>query len=83
MRFRKPLAEQELHDIGVRNRESADVITLLWEIKRLRALVLRADKLQRSLGNVGGGAGLILEALRNELKNEPCVKEFQKSDIEK
>jgi hypothetical protein len=40
-----------------------NVLTLLWEIKRLRTVVLQADQLQRSLSSVGGGAGTVLELL--------------------
>ena len=75
MGFKKPLTRQELHDIGVR-RSADDVPALLWEIKRLRAIVLRADQLQQSLGPAsGGGVGLILGCLRTELEGEPCVIE--------
>lgn len=74
MLFRTPLTRAQLHDIG-RRRDPVDVTALLWEIARLRALVLRADQLQRSLGNVGGGVGTILGALRRELAGEPVVDE--------
>jgi hypothetical protein len=49
---------------------------LLWEIARLRALIVRADQLQRSLGALAGGPGIILGALRDELEDEPCISEF-------
>lgn len=74
MSFRKPLSRVELHEIGKRQRPE-DVLVLLWEIKRLRAIVLRIDQLQRCMGSVGGGAGILLEGLRNELAGEPCVAE--------
>jgi hypothetical protein len=48
----------------------------------LRALVLQADQLQRSLGDLGG-AGMVLKALRAELKDEPSVKESPRLDMEK
>lgn len=41
-----------------------DVKTLLWEIARLRA----------SLWNLVGGPGLILNALRAELKDDPVLR---------
>jgi hypothetical protein len=55
---------------------------LLWEIKRLRALVLRIDQLQRSL-NVGGGPGILLQALRSDLAGEPCIEEQPRLGLEK
>jgi hypothetical protein len=74
-RFRDPLGRVELEAIKAR-RDAADVQALLWEIARLRSLVLRADQLQRSLNEVGlGGAAIVLRALRAELEGEPCVLE--------
>lgn len=74
MPFRPALTKAELHNI--RNRQDpADIDPLLWEIKRLRAIVLRIDQLQRCLGELGGGAASLLAGLRYELKDEPCVAE--------
>jgi hypothetical protein len=42
---------------------------LLWEVATLRALALRVDQLHASLDNLGGGPGLILNALQSELKD--------------
>lgn len=47
-------------------------------IRRLRAIVLRADQLQRVLGEMGGSQGLVLDSLRAEIEGEPCVEEFPK-----
>lgn len=80
MRFKQKLTRAELQAIQGRN-DSEDVKTLLWEIARLRALALRADQLQASLGNLAGGPGLILSALRAELKNDPCIDEQVKLDL--
>ena len=77
MPFRPALTRQQLHDIGVRQ-DAADINTLLWEIKRLRAIALRADQLIRSLGDLGGAQGMLLSSLRSELEGEPCVAEFPK-----
>jgi hypothetical protein len=77
-----PLTRDQLIEIQER-KDNADVCVLLWEIVRLRAVVLQADQLQLSLDNVGGGLGIVLQALRNELKDEPCIKEFPKLDTEK
>ena len=79
MRFKRKLTRAELQAIQGRN-DSDDVKTLLWEIARLRAIALRAD-LQASLGNLAGGPGLILSALRAELKDEPCIAEQVRLDL--
>jgi hypothetical protein len=59
-------------EIQGRNPDSIDVGMLLWEIARLRALIVRADQLQRSLGSLAGGPGIILGALGDELEMSPA-----------
>lgn len=76
MSFREPLTIDQLRGIQSRNPDSADVRALLWEIKRLRGTVLYADQLQRMLSTLPGQQGDVLEALRDKLKDEPCVREF-------
>lgn len=76
MRFKPPLTKSDLQDIQDRRQDDADVRALLWEVARLRALVLYADQLQRELPTMSGPQGAILDALRQMLKEEPCVKEF-------
>jgi hypothetical protein len=76
MRNKPPLTRVDLHSIQERNRQSPDVMALLWEIARLRATVLYAEQLQRTIGSMSGAQGLVLEALRARLANEPCVDEF-------
>ena len=71
-----PLTKADLKAIQDRNPDSLDVRRLLWEIKRLRATVLYADQLQRTVGTMAGAPGLVLESLRDRLKDEPCVQEF-------
>ena len=72
--FRTKLTADELRDIGQR-RDPADIVRLLWEIKRLRAIALRAHQYQLTArGNVGGSE-LVLNALRRELEEEPVVAE--------
>ncbi len=44
--------------------------------KRLRALALYMDQLQRMIGTLPGQQGDVLEILRRMLAEEPCVKEF-------
>lgn len=76
MGFKPPLTKETLIEIQARNLYSADVRALLWEVKRMRALVLYADQLQRMLGTLPGPQGAILDTLREKLKDEPCVHEF-------
>jgi hypothetical protein len=76
MGFKPPLPTDQLHQIQERNRDSVDVLTLLWEIKRMRATLLYADQLQRMLTTLPGPQGAILDTLREKLRDEPCVKEF-------
>lgn len=76
MLFKPPLTRERLHDIGVR-KDPGDIVELLWEIKRLRALALKIDQVQRTL-TVSGGLALLLESLRADLKNEPCVQEDER-----
>ena len=76
MRFKPPLTRDDLRAMQDRNPGDADVQALLWEIARMRSLVLYADQLQRMLTTLPGQQGDILEALRQKLANEPCVKEF-------
>jgi len=76
MRFKPPLTRSDLVAIQERNPESADVRTLLCEVKRFRALALYVDQLQRILGTLPGPQGDVLQAIRAQLEDEPCVKEF-------
>lgn len=76
MRFKTPPTKADLHEIKERNPGGPDIGALLWEIARLRGTVLYADQLQCLLGTLSGPQGLVLEALRTILIDEPCVKEF-------
>jgi hypothetical protein len=71
-----PLSRLELQEIQARRRDDPDVMALLWEIKRMRAVLLFADQLQREMGVMSGPQGMVLEALRSRLEHEPCVSEF-------
>lgn len=75
MRFKDPLSKEVLQEIQERNPDP-DVRALLWEVARLRSIVLYADQLQRMLTTLPGPQGAILETLREKLGDEPCVKEF-------
>ena len=74
MPIRPALTRSDLQAIQERN-NSSDVRILLWEIKRLRGLVLRTHDVVRLLDSRGGPAGIMLEALRENLKDEPVVLE--------
>lgn len=76
------LTADQLREVYARN-PSPEARALLWEIHRLRLLVLRAHQLAESLG--GGCAqstNLVRDCLRRELEGEPCVAERQKWDAE-
>ncbi|OGB23372.1 MAG: hypothetical protein A3I66_01525 [Burkholderiales bacterium RIFCSPLOWO2_02_FULL_57_36] len=72
--FKPPLSFDELHAIGERNRTNADVKALLWEIKRLHAVVSRAHQIYRSNGSI---PQFLNEALWNEIKDDPVVKAWE------
>lgn len=71
--FKPPLTAEQLRDIGQR-RDSADIIPLLWEIKRLRALVMRADQVVQRIA----GGDYLVETFRAELRGEPVLEEMEK-----
>jgi hypothetical protein len=73
MLFKPPLTRERLREIGV-NKNAGDINELLWEIKRLRALALKIDQVQRNI-TASGGMALLLESLRVDLQKEPCVIE--------
>lgn len=58
-------------------REPSPVVReLLWEVHRLRLLVLRADQLQETIiGACPPATQLVLDILRKELAGEPCIEE--------
>jgi len=61
MGLKPPIPTEQLHAIQERNRDSADILTLLWEIKRMRATLLYADQLQRMLTTLPRPQGAILD----------------------
>jgi hypothetical protein len=71
------LTRDQLQQIQERNSTSADVRTLLWEIKRLRALTLRTHDYFRQ-DVTSSTASTLAERLREDLDNEPAVKEQPK-----
>lgn len=66
--------------MGVAKR-SQDVVPLLWEIARLRGMLLRANQVIRELPQVGGPNGIVRECLQAELKFEPCIAEEEQRRI--
>lgn len=55
-----------------------EVRELLWEIHRLRVLLLRADQLQKAMAShCARSTQLVLEIFRLELQGEPCVEESE------
>jgi hypothetical protein len=76
IRFKPPLSRADLVAIQERTPESADVRALLWEVKRFRALAPYVDQLQRILGTLPGPQGDVLQAIRAQIGEEPCVKEL-------
>ena len=76
----RPLTRDQLRAIYEANPVPA-VRRLLWEIHRLRAVVLRASDFARSIDRFKGdskldqGSKMALTNLREALREEPVVKE--------
>ena len=79
-KFRKPLTTVELVEIRLRS-DSPDMRAVLREIMRLRAIVSKADQLERSLGSTDGEVEMIRDVLRAELNEEPSIAELTWNDI--
>lgn len=79
-KFRKPLTTVELVEIRLRS-DSPDMRAVLREIRRLRAIVSKADQLERSLGSTDGEVEMIRDVLRAELNEEPSIAELTWNDI--
>lgn len=75
MPFKKPLTFAELRAIRERQPWNADVLSLLWEVKRLRATLLRLHQVSSELQRPGGITGGIYDDLLAGLADEPCVLE--------
>ncbi|KQV78462.1 hypothetical protein ASD15_21865 [Massilia sp. Root351] len=73
------MSAKQLSEVRQRS-DSSDVRLLLWEIKRLRALVLRANQLLRCLDS-GSGSLLIRDILGQELSGEPCIEEAERDRL--
>jgi hypothetical protein len=53
----------------------ADVLILLHEIKRMRAMLLRAEQLRERFPQPNGALREVWEEFQRDLANEPCVRE--------
>ena len=75
MPFRHPLPTDELRAIRERQPWNPDVIALLWEIKRLRSMLLRLHQVSGDLKRPASLMGEIYDDLLASLAAEPCVIE--------
>ena len=83
-----PLTREQLRGIWQRAPSPA-VRLLLWEVHRLRALVLRANDFVRHATQRGAArtmdttSGALLDGLRESLDDEPVVKEDEERRLER
>ncbi len=75
MPFKDPLTFADLRAIRERQPWNADVLALLWEVKRLRAALLRLHQVSCDLKRPAGLTGDIYDDLLASLAKEPCVLE--------
>ncbi|WP_447922282.1 hypothetical protein [Achromobacter aegrifaciens] len=73
--FKPPLTFEELRAVRERQPHNADVILLLWEVKRLRSELLRWHQVSNDLKRPTGLMGDIYDELLLRLGTEPCVLE--------
>lgn len=73
--FETSLTMAQLKEIQAR-RSGDDVLALLWEIKRLHVVLRRAAQLA-NLANSSTSQGMLLNALREELKYFSVLAEWQ------
>ncbi|MFK3738942.1 hypothetical protein [Massilia sp. TN1-12] len=77
MNDRPALTREDLKAIHDRNRGDEDVVALLWEIHRLRALALRSHDFFRQPPTSTTGT-IMAQSLFRLLEEEPVVKEQPK-----
>lgn len=82
MPFRDPLTAEELRAIRERQPWNPDVIDLLWEIKRMRSMLLRLNQVSGDLKRPTGLMASIYDDLMAALAVEPCVTEFRQTTVE-
>ena len=71
--FKAPLTTEQLRAIRERQPWNPDVIALLWEIKRLRATLLRLHQVSGDLKRPASLMGEIYDDLLAGVAVEPCV----------
>lgn len=75
MPFKAPLTYSELRAIRERQPWNPDVLALLWEVKRLRSVLLRMHQVSGDLKRPASLMGEIYDDLMEGLAAEPCVIE--------
>jgi len=75
MPFKAPLTHADLRFIRERQPWNPDVISLLWEVKRLRSILLRAYQLSGDFKRPAGITGELYDDFMKDLRGEPCVLE--------
>ncbi|WMD23695.1 hypothetical protein RAS12_09980 [Achromobacter seleniivolatilans] len=75
MPFKAPLTHADLRIIRERQPWNPDVIALLWEVKRLRSVLLRAYQLSGDFKRPAGITGELYDDFMKGLRLEPCVLE--------
>ncbi|WP_238888697.1 hypothetical protein [Achromobacter insuavis] len=75
MLFKAPLTTEQLRAIRERQPWNPDVIALLWEIKRIRSMLLRLHQVSGDLKRPASLMGQIYDDLMAALAVEPCVVE--------
>lgn len=75
MPFKSPLTHADLRTIRERQPWNPDVISLLWEVKRLRSVLLRAYQLSGDFKRPAGLTGELYDGFMKALRDEPCVQE--------
>jgi hypothetical protein len=75
MPFKPPLTHADLRFIRERQPWNPDVIALLWEVKRLRSILLRAYQLSDDFKRPAGITGELYDDFMRDLRCEPCVLE--------
>lgn len=80
MPFKTPLTYAELRAIRERQPWNADVLALLWEVKRLRTYPLRLHQIADDLNRPAGITGGIFDDMMDAVPHEPCVQERDQND---
>ncbi|MFW7343549.1 hypothetical protein V0R37_18650 [Pollutimonas sp. H1-120] len=75
--MKQPLTLDQLRTIEERNLKYHDAMTLLREVKRLRAIVVTAARVMPRWGMADDETVEMVEGLSNILDAEPCVTEAE------